>query len=495
MGDIMGENRLFIDGQLVAAESGRTFPNVDPATEQEIGQVADASEADAERAIASARRAFDSTKWSTDHKLRQRCLRQLRDGLREAAPQLREQIIAETGAPLGIVENGFQCDIPIGFLDFYADLLDSYEWDTELPVTNSMGAPSERMVWREPIGVVAAISPWNFPLQSNLAKVGPALAAGCSVILKPSSETPWTATMLGRIAYEHTDIPPGIFNVVTTSNSSLIGDKLVSDPRVDMISFTGSTHTGRHIMAKAASTVKKVFLELGGKSAHIVLDDADLSRALRAGFNVCYHAGQVCALTTRFLLPKPRYEEGIEILRGYFAAIKYGDPHDRTQIMGPLVNRRQQERALRYIEKGEAEGARLVCGGGVPKHLSRGFYVEPTIFADVTNDMTIAQEEIFGPVLAAIAYDGDDDAVRIANDSIYGLSGAIVSADLERALRMARRIRTGTLNINGANYYSADAPFGGYKQSGLGREMGIEGFEEYLEKKTVAIPGYRRQGG
>ncbi len=482
------ETRLYIDGQLRPALSGKQYDNINPATGEVVGQAADAGVEDAELALAAARRAFDESDWSSHHAFRQKCLRQLRDGLRELAPQLREQVIAEVGAPRGITENGPQCDVPIGFMDFAIDLLDHYAWQRELPVSNTMGIPSKRLVWREAAGVVAGISPWNFPVQINLAKLAPALAAGCTMVLKSAPETPWTASILGKVAAEYTDLPPGVLNVLTSSDPAAVGQMLVTDPRVDVVSFTGSTQTGRHIMAAASATVKKVFLELGGKSAHIVLDDADLGSALLTGFAVCFHAGQGCAIPTRLLLPRARYEEGVEILKGYLASVAYGDPQSAGQIMGPLISRRQQQRVLDYIEQGKREGARLVLGGGIPKGLERGFYVEPTLFADVTPDMTIAREEIFGPVLSVMAYEDDEDAIRIANDSIYGLSGSIFSGDLERALRMARRIRTGTLNINGAAFFAGDAPFGGYKQSGIGREMGVEGFEEYLEVKTVAIP-------
>ncbi len=483
------EARLFINGELREALSGKQYNNINPATEEVAGVAADAGLADAELALSAARRAFDETDWSTNVAFRKKCLMQLRDGLKAVSAELREQVIAEVGAPLGIVENGPQCDVAIGFADFFIDLLDTYEWETELPVTAVMGVPSKRMVWKEAAGVVAAISPWNFPLQINLAKVIPALAAGCTVVLKSSPETPWTASILGRVAKEYTDIPAGVLNVLTSSNPAEIGEFLCTDSRVDVVSFTGSTGVGKRIMAMASNTVKKVFLELGGKSAHIVLDDADFGMGLLTSFAVCFHAGQGCAIPTRFLLPESRYEEGVAIIKSYLSGVRYGKPHDKGQFMGPLISKRQQQRVLEYIEKGKAEGARLVCGGGIPAHLPKGFYVEPTVFADVTNDMTIAREEIFGPVLSIISYKDDDDAVRIANDSIYGLSGSIFSGDLERALRMARRIRTGTLNINGAAFFAADAPFGGYKQSGIGREMGVQGFEEYLQTKTVAIPG------
>jgi aldehyde dehydrogenase (NAD+) len=483
------EARLLIDGKLVEARSGKRYANFNPATEEKIGEVADAGLDDAEAAIAAARRAFDTTDWSTNRALRKRCLIQLRDGLREIAPQLREQAVAEVGAPMAITANGPQGDGPIGILDYCIDLLDRYEWDSELPVVKTMGVPSKRLIWKEAAGVVAAISPWNFPFQINMAKIAPALATGCTVVLKSAPDTPWTATIIGKVVAEKTDIPPGVFNVLTSSDPAAIGEKLVADPRVDVISFTGSTQTGRRIMASAAGSVKRVFLELGGKSANIILDDADFNTALLSGLAVCYHAGQGCAITTRILLPESRYEEGVQTLKAMFGYVQPGDQFREQQIMGPLISKRQQERVLEYIEIGKREGARLVCGGGKPAHLDKGYFVEPTLFADVRNDMRIAQEEIFGPVLVAIAYKDDEDAARIANDSIYGLSGSIYSGDQERALRLARRIRTGTMNINGANFFAPDSPFGGYKQSGIGREMGVQGFEEYLQTKTVAIPG------
>jgi aldehyde dehydrogenase (NAD+) len=293
--------------------------------------------------------------------------------------------------------------------------------------------------------------------------------------------------MLGRVVKEYTDIPAGVFNVITSEDPKTVGDQLVGDPRVDMVSFTGSTAVGKLIMARAAQTVKKVFLELGGKSANIILDDANLKSSLFSCIGVCFHAGQGCAILTRLLVPRSRQAEVEALLPTYFGYIQYGDPQSDSQIMGCLINARQRARVLAYIEQGKAEGARLLMGGGVPTHLEKGYYVEPTVFVDVTNDMTIAREEIFGPVLVVIAYDDEDDAVRIANDSDYGLSGGVWSASEERALAVARRLRTGTINVNGGLFFAPDAPFGGYKQSGLGREMGREGFEEYLETKTMGI--------
>lgn len=482
------ETRMLIDGQLVPAASGKTYDNINPANNHVAGVCADAGVEDMERAITVARRAFDETDWSTNHAFRVRCLKQLRDAMKAHADELRVQMVAEVGCPLGLTY-GPQTDVPINFMDWPIEHLESFHWERELPTVNVVGVPSKRLIWKEAAGVVAAITPWNFPLQINLAKVIPALAAGCTVILKPAPDTPWTATFIGKMVAEHTDIPPGVFNVVTSEDPAVLGDMLTGDPRVDVVSFTGSTPVGKHIMQRGANTVKKVFLELGGKSAHIILDDADIGFASFMCISVCFNAGQGCALATRMLAPRSQYEQVVEAAKAAFESVKLGDPFSRQQFMGPLVNKRQQQRVLQYIEKGKAEGARLVCGGIVPAGLEQGNYVAPTIFADVSNDMTIAQEEIFGPVLVIIPYDTEAEAIQIANDSIYGLSGAIFSKDQDRALRVARQIRTGTMNINGAAFFSPDAPFGGYKQSGVGREMGPEGFEEYLQIKTVAIPG------
>lgn len=485
---MQAESRLYINGELVAAASGKTYPNLNPATEEVAGEAADAGLEDLDRAIAAARDAFDETDWSSNHALRLRCLQQLKQGLLAERENLKQLIATETGSPLGICgQGGPQCDVPIGFIDYTLEHLPAFQWSRDIGVAEMMGMRSRRLVEKEAIGVVACITPWNVPLQINLAKCIPALAAGCTVVLKPAPDTPWAATALGYIVDKYTDIPPGVFNVITSEDPATTGDALVRDPRVDMVSFTGSTAVGKHIMAAASATVKKVFLELGGKSANIILDDANLEQSLLSALSVCFHAGQGCALQTRLLIPRARQAEVEALLMAYFGYIEYGDPQSESQIMGSLINARQRDRVLAYIEKGKEEGARLLLGGGRPKHLSKGFYVEPTVFVDVTNDMTIAREEIFGPVLAVIACDDEEDAIRIANDSDYGLSGGVWSADENRALAVARRLRTGTVNVNGGNFYGADAPFGGYKQSGLGREMGAEGFEEYLETKTIAV--------
>jgi aldehyde dehydrogenase (NAD+) len=341
---------------------------------------------------------------------------------------------------------------------------------------------------RLPVGVVGAITPWNFPFMLNVSKLAPALAAGNTVVLKPAPDTPWSATMIGRIIAEETDIPPGVVNIVASGDKAAVGEVLTGDPRVDMISFTGSTGVGKRIMARGAETVKKVFLELGGKSANIILDDADLDGVAMGGMMICMHAGQGCAITTRMLLPESRYDEAVEKLAGAFAMVPYGDPTDMSNLMGPLVNRAQYERVLGMIDRAKADGARCLVGGGPATQFERGFFVQPTLFVDVDPDSELAQDEVFGPVLAVIKYRDDDDAVRIANSSRYGLSGAVSSASLDRALGVARRIRTGTVSVNGGAWFGPDSPFGGYKESGVGREHGIAGFEEYLETKTVGLP-------
>jgi aldehyde dehydrogenase (NAD+) len=482
----LGESRNLIDGVLRGASSGATFENVNPASEEPIGVAADGTKEDMGAAIAAARRAFDEGPWANDAALRARALRQLHAAMVEAREELRQVVVSEAGSPV-LLTYGVQCNQSIEDVLYFADLAERYAYEQPMADITFMGAPQRRILRREPAGVVGAITPWNFPLYLNLAKLGPALAAGCTVVLKPAPDTPWSATVLGRLVAEKTDVPPGVVNVVASSDHRL-GEMLASDPRVDMVTFTGSTQTGRRVMEVASQTVKRVFLELGGKSANVLLDDAPAA-AFAAGTLVCTHGGQGCAITTRMLVPRSRYDEAVGILEEGFRKAKVGAPTDPGVLHGPQVSRRQQERVLGYIEKGRAEGARLLVGGGVPKHLPKGFYVEPTLFVDVDPRATIAQEEIFGPVLCVIPFEDDDDAVRIANDSIYGLSGAVTSASEERALAVARRIRTGTIAVNGGMWFHVDTPFGGYKQSGVGRENGVAGFEEYLETKVMALRG------
>jgi aldehyde dehydrogenase (NAD+) len=483
------ETRNLIGGELVGASNGGTFENVNPASEEVIGVCADGTKDDMHAAIGAARLAFDESDWSRDPAFRKKCLLQLHEALRGAKEELRSIVVAEAGSPV-LLTYAVQCDLYVEAMPYWAELAASYEYERPMRDIQFMGQPQRRLLRREATGVVGAITPWNFPLYLNLCKLGPALAAGNTVVLKPAPDTPWSATTIGRLVAERTEIPPGVVNVVASSDH-LVGELLSTDPRVDLVTFTGSTATGRRVMECASATVKKVFLELGGKSAQIVLDDADLGKVLPGVGMICTHAGQGCAITTRLLLPRSRYEEGLALAQASFEKLAYGDPNNPAHLMGPVVSRKQQQRVLGYIEKGKREGARLLAGGGTPKHLPKGFYVEPTLFADVDPGATIAQEEIFGPVLAVIPFEDDDDAVRIANDSVYGLSGAVTSANEERALAVARRIRTGTLGVNGGMWFDVDTPFGGYRQSGLGRENGVAGFEEYLETKVIALPGKR----
>jgi aldehyde dehydrogenase (NAD+) len=483
------ESRMLIDGDLVDGGSG-TFTNINPATEEPLGEVADASVADMHRAIDAARRAFDETDWSTDHAFRKRCLEQLQAALEADREALREELILEVGCPR-MVTHGPQLDAPLsGALTYPAKLIDEYPWETDLgdALSEVSGQVNTRRVWREAVGVVGAIVPWNYPFEVTINKLGQALATGNTVVLKPAPDTPFNATRLGRLIAEATDIPPGVVNVVTASDH-LIGEELTLSPKVDLISFTGSTAVGKRIMAKGAETMKRLFLELGGKSAAIVLDDADLALSCMIGIAPCMHAGQGCATPTRMLLPRSRYDEGVELLKGMYEGIPAGDPQDPGTLCGPVISAKQRERVTGYIRKGIDEGATLLVGGPeAPDGFDRGFYVRPTLFVDVDNSMTIAQEEIFGPVLTVIPYNDEEDAVRIANDSKYGLFGVVMSGSLERSLAVARRVRAGSIGLNGGAPYGADLPFGGYKASGVGRQNGFAGFDQYVEIKSIAYP-------
>ena len=480
------ETRNLIDGELTASSNGGSFDNVDPTTEEVLGTVADGTKDDMLGAVAAARRAFDESDWSRDHAFRAKCVRQLYEAMLADKEQIRSIVVHEAGAPVSLT--GFMhVDDPIEMMAYWADKAGSYAYEERMENVPFGGAPQGRVLLREPAGVVGAITPWNVPFYLNIAKIGPALAAGCTTVLKPAPDTPWSGTHIGKLVAEHTDIPPGVLNIVASSDH-LTGEILSGDPRVDLVTFTGSTATGRRVMECAAPTVKKIFLELGGKSANVILDDAAFEAVLPGAAFTCTHGGQGCAITTRLLLPRSRYHEGLALVKTAFENWNYGDPKNPANMQGPQISKRQQERVLDYIEQGKRGGARLLVGGGAPKHLEKGFFVEPTLFADVDPSATIAQEEIFGPVLCVIPYEDEEDAIRIANDSEYGLSGAIQSADTDRALAVARRIRTGTISVNGAQWFHVDTPFGGYKQSGLGRENGVQGFEEYLETKVVSVP-------
>ncbi|WP_067864893.1 aldehyde dehydrogenase family protein [Nocardia shimofusensis] len=472
--------RLLIDGRRV--ETGDTLASLNPATGEVYGYAPEAGVAEVDSAVAAARRAFDATDWPRDHELRARCLRQLYQALRDHVEELRELTIAEVGATR-ILTHGNQLETPFEIVRYYAELLDGYEWSEDLGPVEIRGQKHQRWVEKEAAGVVAAISAYNYPHQLALAKLAPALAAGCTVVLKGAPDTPLSTLALGEIIAEHTDIPAGVVNVLASSDVE-VGKRMTTHPDVDVVSFTGSTPVGKQIMAAAGQTLKKVFLELGGKSALILLDDADYRTAAQfAAFSVVTHAGQGCALTTRLLVPRADHDEIAQLVAANFAHVSYGDPGDPKTYMGPLISERQRDKVDALVRRAVAEGATLVTGG---EKVDPGFFYTPTLLANVDPDSEIAQEEVFGPVLAMIPYDDVDDAVRIANNSIYGLSGGVFGADAERARSVARRIRTGTFSINGGNYFHPDAPFGGYKQSGIGREMGRAGLEEFLESKTLA---------
>lgn len=478
-----GARQLLIDGWLIEAK--RTFPSLNPATGKVLGEAADATVAEAQAAVAAARRAFDTTTWATDKDFRIRCLEQLYQALNDHKEELRDLTIAEVGAPRQATY-GAHLDEPIELVRYYTELLRTCPMTEDLGDLEIRGRRHRRWVEKEAAGVVSAIIAYNYPNQLALAKLAPALAAGCTVVLKGAPDTPLVTLALAELIAKHTDIPAGVVNVITSSDVE-VGEVLTTHPDVDLITFTGSTPTGRRIMAAASETVKRVFLELGGKSAMILLDDADLATgAYYAAHIICSHAGQGCGLTSRLLVPRTQHDAIVEQVASHLAEIAYGDPTDPENYMGPLISERQRDKVDGMVQRAVAAGATLVTGG---QKIDPGYFYAPTLLAGVDPDSEIAQDEVFGPVLAVIPYDDDDDAVRIANNSAYGLSGAVYSASEERAINVARRIRTGTVSVNGGNYFAPDAPFGGYKQSGIGREMGgIVGLEEFLERKTLATP-------
>lgn len=479
--------QLLIGGRLVAARSGKTFANIDPYYETEIGQTPDAGVEDVDAAAAAAHDAFQNTSWSKDHAFRARCLGQLREAMQRHLEELREILLAEAGCPIFMTKQ-FQLNDPVDELIDWIEFAESYPFERNLPPHPAMVSPNERLLIKEPWGVAALITPYNYPIQQLCYKLGPALAAGNTAVIKPSPLTPWTACFVGKLVVEETDIPPGVVNVITSSEAQ-VSEALVAHPYVEMISFTGSTAVGKRIMATAAERVKKVALELGGKSATIALDDADIEAVVR--FNVprmARHSGQGCTNLTRLLLPRAEYEPALELAAKVASEVIWGNPRNADTHMGPQISAVNQQRVLQHIEKARAEGGRIVAGGGVPATAETGYFVEATVIADVHPDSTLAQEETFGPVLAVIPYDTEEEAIEIANNSLFGLSGAVYSATDERALRVARQVRTGTMDVNGATWFARDTPFGGMKQSGLGREWGAAGFEEFLDTRVIGYP-------
>jgi aldehyde dehydrogenase (NAD+) len=446
------ESRMLIDGELVAAASGAEFDNVSPATGLLLGSTAAADAEDMQRAIAAARHAFDETDWSTNGQLRKRCLEQLQSALEAEKEDLREELIAEVGCPAMTTQSA-QLDWPLAeALRYPARLIDDFEWERTLDGGGLFGERNVRTVVKEPVGVVAAITPSNFPIEVILNKLGPALATGNTLVLKPDSNTPWNATRLGRLIAEHTDIPAGVVNIVPTPSNDVAGI-LGIDPRVDMISFTGSTAVGKLLMRQGADTMKRMFLELGGKSVSIVLDDANPARIVMTAVGVCVHAGQACAATTRLLVHRSLFDEAVANVTAAYQAVPVGDPVRPETLVGPVISAAQKVRVLNAIEQARRDGAEITVGGGpaenLPDHLTGGHFMAPTVVVGVDNSAAIAQQEVFGPVLIMIPFDDDDEAVRIANDSAYGLSGAVMSAsrDEHRAPHPYRLVRRQRRNV------------------------------------------------
>ncbi|GII54324.1 aldehyde dehydrogenase [Planotetraspora thailandica] len=464
-------NTHWIAGEAVAG-SGDMIDVVDPATDEVVSQVPSGTAADVDRAVAAATAAFPG--WAaTDPAERAEIVRRISEGLERRAEEIATTITREMGAPISLSRFA-QAAFPVKVAASFAALASDFAWTEQI---------GNSLVVREPIGVVGAITPWNFPLQQVVSKVAPALVAGDTVVLKPSEMAPLTAGILAEVAAE-AGLPAGVFNVVH-GTGPVVGEAIAAHRGVDMVSFTGSTRAGRRVAAVAAETVKRVALELGGKSANVILDDADLAHAVRHGLGIAFaNGGQVCGAWPRMIVPASRQDEVIELAVAAAAEYTVGDPSDEATRIGPMASEAQRDRVNGYIERGVADGARLVFGGpGRPDGLRKGAYVRPTIFADVAPDSVIAQEEIFGPVLTIIPYVDDDHAVEIANSTMYGLTGGVFGS-ADRALAIARRMRTGQVDINGAEWNPL-APFGGYKQSGNGREFGRHGLEEFLETKSI----------
>ncbi len=465
--------RLYIDGRWVQPAAGEVIEVKDPFTEEVIASIPAGTPADVDRAADAAARAFPG--WAaTPAEERGQLLAQVSEKLAAHTDDLGATITHEMGMPLTLSKM-IQVGLPVTTFADNASRVIDFAWEEE--VGNSL-------VVREPVGVVGGITPWNYPLHQIANKVAPALAAGCTFVLKPSEVAPLNAFVLAEVV-EEVGLPPGVFNLVT-GTGPVVGEAIASHPKVDAVSFTGSTRAGRRVMQLASQTVKRVALELGGKSANVILDDADLSAAVPAGVFACYlNSGQTCSALTRMLVPRPRLGEVEEMAREQAEGYTLGDPTAAETRLGPLVSDVQRDRVRGYIEKGEAQGARLVTGGATaPEGVERGYFVRPTVFSNVDPSMTIAQEEIFGPVLSIMPYESEDDAVEIANATIYGLAGGVWSADPARAEIVARRMRTGQVDINGGSF-NPMAPFGGYKQSGIGRELGRFGLEEFLEVKSL----------
>jgi aldehyde dehydrogenase (NAD+) len=479
---VIVKDKLFIDGQWVDPAGSGKIEVIEAHTEEVLGTAPDGTEADIDKAVAAARRTFDAGEWtSTTPEQRAEIMAGISGNLQARYEEIAELISRENGSPksFSVMAQVFASTM---VLDYYTNLAKTFTFEEE-----RQGALGQVLVRREPVGVVGAIVPWNVPLFVTMLKLAPALAAGCTMVLKPAPETALDAYLLAE-ACEAAGLPKGVLNIVAAGRE--VGEHLVTHPDLDKISFTGSTAAGRRIAGLCGEQLRRCTLELGGKSAAIVLDDADLSanidNLLIGGSYM--NNGQACVAQTRILASRSNYDEVVEALVERARALRVGDPLDDATEIGPLVAKRQQDRVLGYIQKGQDEGAKVAIGGGVPADQPKGWFVEPTVFVNVDNKMTIAQEEIFGPVVVVIPYDDVDDAVRIANDSPYGLSGSVWTKDQGQGLDIARRVRTGTFGINGMGM-DFGAPFGGFKCSGIGRELGPEGLGGYLEYKNISLNG------
>jgi acyl-CoA reductase-like NAD-dependent aldehyde dehydrogenase len=473
--ELQVKDRIFIGGEWVEPAGADPIEVVNPTTEEVFGTIPGCSAVDADRAVEAARGAFEN--WSqTPREERARFLAAIAGGLNERGDEIAATITQELGMPLKL-SRIIQVGLPTSQFASMPQLMEEIAWEEEI---------GNSRVLREPVGVLGAITPWNYPLNQIAAKVAPALAAGCTVVLKPSEVTPLNAFLLAEVV-EAAGLPAGVFNLIT-GVGPVVGEAIAAHRGVDMVSFTGSTRAGRRVSELAAESVKPVAMELGGKSPNVILDDADLGKAVPDGVAKCFlNSGQTCSALTRMLVPRQRLAEAEELAKATAETFTPGDPFDGGTRLGPLVSGVQRDRVRGYIEKGVAEGARLITGGAeAPEGLERGFFVRPTVFSEVEAEMTIGQEEIFGPVLAIQPYEGEDDGVRIANSTPYGLAGGVWSADSDRAIAVARRIRTGQIEINGGAFNPL-APFGGYGQSGHGRENGRYGIEELLQVKSLQL--------
>ncbi|HEX2393613.1 MAG TPA: aldehyde dehydrogenase family protein [Solirubrobacterales bacterium] len=473
--ELQAKDKVFIGGEWVEPSGGEPIEVVNSTTEEVMGTVPACSPEDADRAVRAAREAFDS--WSaTPREERAGYLAAIARGLGERAEEIATTISQELGMPLKLSQM-IQVGLPTAQFAAMPGLMEEIAWEEEI---------GNSRVLREAVGVVGAITPWNYPLNQIAAKVAPALAAGCTVVLKPSEVTPLNAFLLAEVI-EAAGLPAGVFNLIT-GTGPVVGEAIAAHPGVDMVSFTGSTGAGRRVSELASASVKPVAMELGGKSPNVILDDADLAQAVPDGVAKCFlNSGQTCSALTRMLVPRQQLAEAEALATAAAESFTPGDPFDEATRLGPLVSDVQRQRVRGYIERGQAEGARLLTGGAEPPEgLDRGYFVRPTVFSEVAPEMTIAQEEIFGPVLVIQPYEDEEDAVRIANDTVYGLAGGVWSADQDRAIEVARRIRTGQIEINGGAFNPL-APFGGYGQSGHGRENGRYGIEELLQVKSLQL--------